>query len=287
MMKNILNKIIWKTLGGSIKIGGFNVMIDRNQSLPFILEKYPDYGANIVRLARVVFGKYQTKKIIDVGGNIGDTIAMLLGDNPQYEIFSVEGDEKFYKILKKNFGAHKSVHLLKTFLGEKNEVIYSSVTRDGGTLKINSRGSVSKNAIEVITLDSLLEENNEAVSSRLIKIDTDGYDNKILRGAKKYLSETKPVIYFEYDSKFLKENGEIGVDIFEYLESLDYETVLFFDNYGRFLISVGTKDKEIIKQLDRYTDGRVGAFAYYDIVAFHRNDSDIAESFIKTEERNI
>lgn len=281
----IFKKIIWKAIGGKVKIGNFFVKIARNQSLPFILEKYPDYGANLSRLASVVHGKHDPLMIFDVGGNIGDTIAMLLSDNPNYKVFSVEGDEKYLKILEENFGNNKSVNIYKNFLGSKNETIYTSVSRTGGTLKINFASDNKKNAIRIVTLDSLITKNPQCKGAKLLKIDTDGYDNQILRGAKAYLAETKPVIYFEYDSKFLKENNEKGLDVFDYLENLGYKTLVFFDNYGRFLISVDIQDKKTLGQLDGYINDRNGAFAYYDIVVFHSEDNDIAESFVKNEEQ--
>lgn len=287
MIKKILNKIILKTIGGSVQLGNFFINVDRNQNLPSILRKYPDYGANLVRLAKVVATKYKPLKIFDVGGNIGDTIAMLLSDNPHYEIFSVEGDERYLKILFKNFGNNPFVHIYKNFLGEKDEVIFSSVSRAGGTLKINSKNEKKYSSIEIITIDSLISKNQESGDAKLIKIDTDGYDNQILRGSKRYLSTTKPIIYFEYDISFLKDNNEKGVDIFDYLSELGYQKLVFFDNYGRLLISTDVKEKRTINQLSRYVDGKNGAFAYYDVVVFHNKDLDIAESFIKTEEQRV
>ena len=278
----LLNKIIYKTIGGKIKIGNFNLKLYRNHSLPFILDKYPKYGANLVRLAKSVCNKHKTLKIFDIGGNIGDTIAMLLSDNANYKILSVEGDDIYSKVLSSNFKNNRSVHIYKNFLGSKNETINRSTSRDRGTLKISSTNNY-KNTIEITTLDSLIEKNYECEGAKLLKIDTDGYDNQILYGAKIYLTKIKPVIYFEYDNEFLKENGENGLDIFDYLEKLRYKTLIFFDNRGRFLISIDITNKRNLTQLDTYIKNREGSFAYYDIAVFHSEDNDIAESFIKEE----
>ncbi|MFA6476210.1 MAG: FkbM family methyltransferase [Candidatus Paceibacterota bacterium] len=282
LLKKLINKIIRQTIGGYLQIGKFRLKIFRGQNLPFVLAQYPDYGQNLARLAKIIETKYQPLKIFDIGGNIGDTIAMLLSSNSDYKILSVEGDDKYLKILKQNFNDNKSVHIYNNFLGDKNKTINHSISRTGGTLKIDPRES--KDKIGLITLDTLLEKNSEGKEVKLLKIDTDGYDNNILRGAKSYLEETKPVIYFEYDNKFLKDNGEEGLDIFPYLQGLGYQILVFFDNYGRFLISTETNKKETLSQLDHYINDREGAFAYYDIVAFHLNDADIAQSFIKNEE---
>ena len=285
VLKKIINKIIRQTIGGHLQIGNFNLKIYRGQNLPFVLAKYPDYGQNLVRLAKIIEQKYSPLKIFDIGSNIGDTIAMLLSSNPDYKILSVEGDDKYLKILKQNFGDNKSVYIYNNFLGDQNKTINQSISRTGGTLKINPQES--HEIINLITLDTLLEKEPEKQEVKLLKIDTDGYDNQILRGAKSYLEKTKPVIYFEYDTKFLKENGENGLEIFSYLEVSGYQTVAFFDNYGRFLISLDITDKEKLQQLDHYINSRNGAFAYYDIVIFHQQDQDLAKSFISKEEKRF
>lgn len=283
LIKKITNKIIRQTIGGYLQIGNFKLKIFRGQNLPFVLDQYPDYGQNLVRLAQTIASKYQPLKIFDIGGNIGDTVAMLLSSNLDYEIFSVEGDDKYLKILKQNFGDNKSVHIYNNFLGDQNKTINHSISRTGGTLKIDPQKS--HDTINLITLNTLIEKNPSSRGAKLLKIDTDGYDNQILFGAKSYLGEIKPVIYFEYDNKFLKENGEEGLNIFPYLQELGYQTLVFFDNYGRFLVSTKTDQKEALSQLDNYISDRKGAFAYYDIVAFHDQDTDLAQSFIKSEKR--
>lgn len=286
MIKKIVNKIVRKTIGQKFKIGSFNIKLGRDHNLPSVLAVYPKYGENLVNLARVVSNKYTSLKIIDIGANVGDTVATLLNDNPKYKILSIEGDESYLKILYENFGSNPSVKIFENFLGSKNETIRTSVQRKNGTLKINKINNDKESLVTVVTLDSLLENNRECIDAKLLKIDTDGYDNKIIRGAVKYLSDIKPVIFFEYDSKLLKENNEIGVDIFDMLEELGYKTLVFFDNYGRFLVSVDIKEKKTINQLHRYIDNTNSAFPYYDIAVFHNNDNDIAQIFVKKEEES-
>ena len=283
-MKKILHKIIRKTIGNRVTFGEYTIKLGRNHNLPSVLEKYQEYGSNLTRLARVVYNKYRPLKIFDVGANVGDTVAMLLSDNRRYEILCVEGDEKYSRILLDNFGNNNSVHVYKNFLGRKNEIIRSSTLRKEGTLKINNNIAEQK-PIKITTLDSLIENNQQCFGAKLLKIDTDGYDNSVLWGAFSYLSTTKPVIFFEYDTTLLKANKENRLDIFGTLREIGYKKLVFFDNYGRFLISVDIENIGVIKQLDRYIDNSKGAFPYYDIAVFHDIDNDIADYFVKNEEQ--
>lgn len=285
IIKKIFSKIARKTTGERIKIGNFNLYIGRDHNLPAVLDRYPEYGSNLVRLAKIVSSKYQPLSIFDIGANVGDTAAVLLNDNKDYEIICVEGDEKYLNILKSNFENNKAISIEEAFLGDKNQTLNVEVNRKGGTLRLNAFKENKNNTVEIITLDSLIKRNSKCKNAKLLKIDTDGYDNQIIRGADVFLKETKPVIYFEYDCNLLKENKENGLEIFDVLKKYGYQDLVFFDNYGRFLVSVSIDEKAIIKQLDRYIGNRKGAFAFYDIIAFHTEDTDIARLFIEQEEK--
>ena len=93
-------------------------------------------------------------------------------------------------------------------------------------------------------------------------------------------------MFFEYDVTLLAKNNEGGLDIFDFLKSCGYETVLFYDNFGRFVTSTSLSNTKTINQLHRYCKGNKGAFAFFDIMAFHATDNKLAELFILSEENN-
>ncbi|WP_430666882.1 FkbM family methyltransferase [Helicobacter suis] len=68
------------------------------------------------------------------------------------------------------------------------------------------------------TLDSLLAECGFVPN--FIKIDTDGFDFKILRGAYKTLKDNKPVLFFEWDYVHLANQSEVALSIFAFLSNL-------------------------------------------------------------------
>jgi hypothetical protein len=81
----------------------------------------------------------------------------------------------------------------------------------------------------------------------------------------------------------MHQNNEKGLDLFDYLGRCGYTTALFYDNYGRFIISVELHNKDTLQQLDQYIEQGRGAFPYYDIIAFHHTDNDLATEFILQE----
>ena len=55
----------------------------------------------------------------------------------------------------------------------------------------------------------------------LIKIDTDGYELQVLRGARRMIAEHKPVIIFEWGQYVLRERGIDAADFFRFFEDFD------------------------------------------------------------------
>lgn len=278
-------KTIQRITGKKTRIGNFVLSVDPENSQPYIIKKFPDHGTALIRIANIVDTKYKNLSIIDVGANFGDTAAMLLTDNGNYNIYCIEGDVEAFKLLSRNFASNKQTHLYKVFLSDKNESLSINFDKNNGSLRLETGHNLNRNNdINFISLDSLIMDNPNVGRSKLLKIDTDGYDFRIMRGSYRFLQQIKPIIFFEYDNVYLDKTGERPTDIFKYLKSLGYSMLAFYDNYGRFLISTKTNEERILKQLDRYITNRKGTCPYYDVAAFHESDAEIADSFVANEE---
>jgi FkbM family methyltransferase len=221
--------------------------------------------------------------LIDVGANVGDTVALSRSVS-HFPIVCIEGDSYYFNILKKNLAQFEDVKAFNFFLGDENKKIPGKKESELGTLKIvTGEKNDLTNTIELITLDNFFTMNPGFKSAKMLKIDTDGFDLRILRGGKNYLADTKPVLFFEYDRILFEEAGEDGVNTLNILESIGYETAVFYDNYGRLILSAELKDKELISQLHHYIYGKKSAFPYYDIALFHLQDKELGRAFIKEE----
>lgn len=288
-MKTIYKKLkkIYKSaqrvVGKKTTIGNYRLTVDPENSQPYIIKRYPEHGMSLVRLARIVNTKYKDISIFDIGANFGDTAAMLLTDNHQYKIICIEGDVPSFALLSKNFSSNMNVKLFNVFLGSKKQNIGITSTKEGGSLKLNTKKNNIKKTINLTTVDSLISSNPDITNVKVFKIDTDGYDYRILLGSKKYLTNTYPSIYFEYDNTYLNDNGDKGLDMLNFLKDCGYEKILFYDNYGRFVVSSNLDNKVLLNELDRYIMNRKGGFAYFDAIAFHKNDNDLATTFINNE----
>jgi len=219
--------------------------------------------------------------LIDVGANVGDTIA-LVRSQEYCPIVCIEGNINYFNILDQNIHQFEEVYAFLQYLGEKNETIHVKTESPlAGTQRIVPASSAD--LIEVITLDNFLEMNSNFRYAKLLKIDTDGYDLKIVRGALKYIADVKPILFIEYDRVFLSDIGDDGISTLQILEKLGYDKILFYDNFGRFILSAEMTDHLLIEQLHDYIEGKKSAFPYYDLCIFHAADSNIADEFISEE----
>lgn len=268
----------------TIRVGNFDLIANQGHALSIYLRNRPAYASNLPRLALMVNKKYPNFTFVDIGANIGDTAAFIRS-KLNCPIVCIEGEGFYFKILLKNITQFKDVYAIQSFLGESEEDILMEKQTGEGSLSLKQNGlDNSAPKLHIDTLDSISRRYQELFSGvKFIKIDTDGYDLKILRGGLACIKSVLPVVFFEYDRFFLARLSDEGLGIFQTFADLGYEDVLFFDNIGRFILALKIHDRQAIEQLYAYTYRKEGAFPFYDVCVFHRNDTDIAEIFIQEE----
>lgn len=248
------------------------------------MREQSNYGKNLPRIVGKMVEKYPNLAVIDIGANIGDTVAFIRSQ-VNCPIVCVEGDDFYFDLLKKNIAGIPDVHSFKYFLADRNDVVGSASERSRGTYSIVAGKRDTE--ISMVTLDTFLQSHPlYREQAKVLKIDTDGYDTKIIRGAMEYIKRIHPVIFFELDRFLLSQAGENGLQTLSQLKNIGYARAIFYDNSGRFLLDANLADEKLIQELYLYTHGKSGAFPYYDISVFHGDDNDIADSIIADEIAN-
>jgi FkbM family methyltransferase len=237
------------------------------------LQDYKHYSRNLARIAKLIETTYSKFDIVDVGANIGDTIALIRSAGVDQPIYCVEGEPTYYQLLGENAAQFKNVHLIDCFVGEVSGPANFSINSSEGTAKLDTSNPL---AVELKTLDEIVQR-EKIDQLKLLKIDTDGFDLKVIRGGWQTISKQRPVIFFEYDAILLKEQGDDGLKIFDELAAQGYDTSLFYDNYGKLLLSTTLSESGLIHQLHHYISSKDAAFQYFDICAFHRQDTELAQ----------
>ncbi|MES2727176.1 MAG: FkbM family methyltransferase [Bacteroidota bacterium] len=255
------------------KYGNYTLEFPFSHDYPLNKKAIPQYSENLGVVAKVIKEKYDFCKAIDVGANIGDSAA-IINNYCNMPILCIEGNPKFYTLLENNTKQMPSISIEKCFVGDTNETV--STINYGGTARLEK----STTGAEVKTFEQILDKHVDFKDTKLLKIDTDGFDNKIIRAAEHLLSYSNPIVFFEYDPFFLIKQNEIPQDIFTFLLKMNYTSLLLFDNLGRLLCQVKTENISLLKDLSIYYNQN--GQSYLDICAFHSSDEDLLINIKRT-----
>ena len=262
-------------------IGKYELQLPVSHELPFILKSFPHYSTNLARVAKQVYQHFPDLTLIDVGANIGDSVALLRTEE-SFPILCIEGDNYFFSILQKNADKFQDVYLVKNYVGETLEKANVVSVEIGGTAHLSKSATTSEDSVQLKKLTDILEDEPLFRRSKMLKIDTDGFDNKILRGSVDFLEYAKPVIFFEYDPFFLSKQKDEGLSIFDLLNRVGYRKMFIYENNGEFLISVDLDNNRLLEDIHHFYTGRKG-MRYCDICVFHGDDDDLFNKIRKTE----
>ena len=257
------------------KLGGSEILVPLSHDLPVIRSVFPQYSTNIARLCSYLTEKYPDLHLVDIGANIGDTVA-IIREQSRCPILCIEADEYYFSLLTENLGRAnlQSVETVRAFVATYTGELKGQLSCSAGTAHfVNDHA----NALSTIRLSHLLKNFPRFHAPKILKIDTDGFDCSILRSELEWLSENRPMVFFEYDPFFFQSQPYDGAGIFEDLSTAGYTFAILYDNVGDYLTSVDLqRDKEILRDLQNYYVGRGGKH-YLDVAAFHFEDRRIAE----------
>ena len=177
-------------------------------------------------------------------------------------------------------GQQPHYKIINTFLSDEIGSYSINLHNGSGRLIAKLESSQEQNQIKNLnTLDNIISSQN--FNPNFIKIDTDGFDFKILRSAKHTLKTHHPAIFFEWDKFFLEEQGENPISVFEMLQDLGYEELIIFDNFGNLLCKIHSNDKQNLALLLDYTKQSNKNIYYYDILAFCKHSNISANEYLK------
>jgi FkbM family methyltransferase len=259
-------------------IKGHQLKLPISHSLPSVLQYHPNYADNLTRLADCIYNKYPDLKIIDIGANIGDSV-FIIRNRVICPILCIEGDPVFFKILQTNTAVCADVVIKQVFIGDNDVSANKKLVIVSGTAHFTDSNNSST---EFRKLSSILTDEPQFAQAKLLKIDTDGFDLAIIRGSVDYIQLIKPILFFEYDPFFLKNQKEDGISIFSLLQTLGYHSIVIYDNFGRYLISLPLTETDQIADMHGYLLDRQGDY-YYDICAVPAEDLDIIRQLREVE----
>lgn len=253
-------------------IGTYTLDLPHDHFLDVYQKLYPRYDYILGEIAKIVFEHFPLEDgAIDIGANIGDSAA-LLRKYHKIPILCIEGVPYFLEFLKRNCAnIGEQITIEAAFVGTGEEKIPDSFQPLSGTYSLTS--SQTETTTPTLTLSTILERRKEFSRAKLIKIDTDGFDFKIIKSSLNELAKMKPILFFEYDIFFSKEGSAEALETMNLLQDIGYQHFIVYDNFGNFMLSLeGVKKFSDLNTclLSNKTHHR--ALYYFDICAFPNTD---------------
>lgn len=260
------------------QIGSFRILLPKDHALPTYQFYGKRYDKALGEIAQSVQRKYPDLTAIDIGANIGDSLA-LLRTYVELPVLCVEGSGAFLDLLRRNADiVGGTVDIFPGFVGGESHRASIELTSQSGTARIRNENGAQAQTIEMLTLQDLFARFPRYRRTKLIKIDTDGYDFRIIASSETLLAELKPVLFFECDP-FSHDNqyGE-AIEAYRALLRAGYTQFIVFDNFGHPMRTLSAPDLEGFDDLMDYllSNQLFGeAVSYLDICAFAAEDADL------------
>ena len=169
--------------------------------------------------------------ILDIGTNIGSTLlqfANKLGGTGS--VYGFEPDLINYNACIKNIelNSFHNINVANIGLGNEsgkfNLVVDTETNRAGNRIQFNIENNKNATTIIVERLDDWLKEKPENKID-LIKIDVEGFEMNVLKGAEQTLKQFMPILFIELDDNNLKAVDSNAKELILFLEKLNYQLI--------------------------------------------------------------
>jgi FkbM family methyltransferase len=170
------------------------------------------------------------EQLMDVGGFLGYyTLLMALAAGPKGRVIVFEPNPKSASIIKKMLGLNtqylSSVTLFEQAVSDRNGAAEFVLSQSGSQFGTQQECETSVE-VDVTTLDSTASK--EHLRPSLIKIDVEGYELKVLQGAKEVLRNCRSVCLEVHPRKMEMATSHTVDDLFTFLSDQGFRPVYKF-----------------------------------------------------------
>lgn len=175
---------------------------------------------------------HHLKIIFDCGAHRGESAISFIKKFPSAQIYSFEPVKSNFESLKNNVEKYPQVYCYNFALGDVEETVSIQISSDSQTHSLKNRSleeGQNSEVVKVVTIDSFLSSCN-IVNIDLLKIDTEGYELNVLKGAKQSLANKK--INFILAESTILEDNKYHTNlrlIDDYLKTYGYKITAIYD----------------------------------------------------------
>jgi FkbM family methyltransferase len=258
-------------------VHGALLRLPASHHLPGLVAAHPSYDTALPELAKFLYArKLQQLIVIDVGANVGDTAALIAAavgaDNVKF--ICIEGDPQYLPFLRQN-ASSLDADIIVGIAGASDGGINASLMGDHGTSSVVLGVGLTK----MISIESVTDRTID-----ILKIDTDGFEFEVLKGAGTLLHQPNIIVFTEYSPTRIRKYGHTDpTNIFALMSKAGFNRVLAYDNIG-IPIGVFSTTGDMLTSLSEYAE-RKPSYNYFDLL-FDR-DGDRLSAFYDSECRRL
>ncbi|MCK5823620.1 MAG: FkbM family methyltransferase [Bacteroidales bacterium] len=215
LILKIYQKIIGKKTSKRIislisKLAGINLLIFAYNEIGIFDFNEKDEENFIENILKLFLNKKDDYVFFDVGANVGNYTKLLLKHIPNCKVYSFEPNINTFKILINTFQNQQNVVCINKGLGDykeqKNLFFYKndnttahSSIYENVFIDLHKNKSIKSETVQISTLNDFVKDNNISYID-FIKIDTEGCEYNVLKGAKHFIEENNiGIIQFEFN----------------------------------------------------------------------------------------
>lgn len=243
-------------------VHGYPLLMPLSHTIPELLATGPQHDRLLGRLASFVRERRGRLLAIDVGANVGDTVAAMMG-GAEDRFLAVEPSREFQRFLRANFGENPQVTIVEAACGARDADLQVSVLRRNGTAVFMEVEQGER--LRMSTLDAVVRQQPVFADAGLVKIDTDGFDFAVIDGARELLARARPALLFECDHFDAPDFVTRCRGALELLRSCGYAHFVAYDNFGHLMGSFSLDNRQPFEQLLFYQLS--SPFHYFDLLA--------------------
>ena len=258
----------------SADIRGKQLVLPVSHKLPIYIADYPLYDTLPLRITDYLRTRDGLLIMVDIGANVGDTILTCSKDTQRDYFLGVEANPEFVRYLRKNARGIEGAVFVEAFChsGDAKQA-FVRIESVGGTARVMEANDGF--ALPKKTVDEILSEYPKFKKFNFLKLDTDGNDFDILKGAQESVVSSHPIILMECDVFGNVHYVEDVLSAIASLAKVGYSTIVAYDNFGNYFCTFAASDPSSFLNAIAYQV--ISEFGYYDLLFLSEKDQDFAQ----------
>ena len=248
-----------------MQLSDYAHIVKTKYSNRFIIYRYD----STISVSLYMYGEYQQVEIdlllqlidentvvYDIGGNIGYHASAFASKSKN--VHSFEANPQHYNLLRMNLQDNPRCNFYNVAISDTNgtikvETINTTEINNYGEAKVGTDEGVE---VQMFSIDTLVEK-GEIPPPAVMKIDVEGHEPNVFRGAQKTISKYQPVIYFE------AQESKNTPEVYKFLTDLKYSLGwCVVRNYNP-------------ENFNKNTDNHFGNHAIFSIIAFPEGNPNV------------